>query len=120
LLTSSNEPSAPVHPKAFDLVERQRKKGNLSNQFAGLLAAAGLRQKKNHKSTGKSRGKRRNVEPLSFHSLRRTATTLLHEGARYGSSGLSGVEHPRRLPAWLTDLALQANKAIAGCQLIEL
>jgi hypothetical protein len=57
---------------------------------------------------------------LSFHSLRRTATTLLHEGARYGSSGLSGVEHPRRLPAWLTDLALQANKAIAGCQLIEL
>jgi integrase len=41
LLTSSNEPSAPVHPKAFDLVERQRKTGNLSNQFAGLLAAAG-------------------------------------------------------------------------------
>jgi hypothetical protein len=40
--------------------------------------------------------------------------------ARYGSSGLSGVEHPRRLPAWLTDLALRANKAIAGCQLIEL
>jgi integrase len=35
LLTSSNEPSAPVHPKAFDLVEGQRKTGNLSNQFAG-------------------------------------------------------------------------------------
>jgi hypothetical protein len=48
LLTSSNEPSAPVHPKAFDLVERQRKTGNLSNQLAGLLATAGLRQKKNH------------------------------------------------------------------------
>jgi hypothetical protein len=61
-------------------VERQRKTGNLSNQFAELLAAAGLRRKKNHKSTGKGRGKRRNVEPLSFHSLRRTATTLLHEG----------------------------------------
>ncbi len=79
LLTSSNEPSAPIHPKAFDLVERQRKTGNLSNQFAELLAAAGLRQKKNHKSTGKGRGTRRNVEPLSFHSLRRTATTLLRE-----------------------------------------
>jgi integrase len=79
LLASSTEPSAPVHPKAFDLVDRQRKTGNLSNQFAGLLAAAGLRQKKNYKSTGKGRGKRRNVEPLSFHSLRRTATTLLHE-----------------------------------------
>jgi integrase len=32
-----------------------------------------------HKSTGKGRGKRRNIQPLSFHSLRRTATTLLHE-----------------------------------------
>ena len=41
LSTASNEPSAPIHPKAFDLVEHQRKTGNLSNQFAGLLAAAG-------------------------------------------------------------------------------
>ena len=79
LSLSSNEPSAPIHPKAFDLVERQRKTGTLSNQFADLLAAAGLRQNRNHKSTGKGRGTRRNVEPLSFHSLRRTATTLLHE-----------------------------------------
>jgi integrase len=61
------------------LVERQHKTGNLSNQFAYLLAAAGLREKKNHKNTGKGRGSRRDVEPLSFHSLRRTATTILHE-----------------------------------------
>src|SRR6202011_2901780 len=61
LSTASNQPSAPIHPKAFDLVERQRKTGNLSNQFGDLLAAAGLRQKKNHKSTGKGRSKRRNV-----------------------------------------------------------
>jgi hypothetical protein len=44
-----------------------------------LLAAAGLREKKNHKSAGKGRGSRRDVEPLSFRSLRRTATTMLHE-----------------------------------------
>jgi integrase len=75
----ADDPSAPIHPKAFDLVERQHKTGNLSNQFADLLAAAGLREKKNHKSTGKGRGSRRDVEPLSFHSLRRTATTILHE-----------------------------------------
>ena len=79
LSPSSNEPSAPIHPKAYDLVERQGKTGNLSHQFADLLAAAGLRQKRNHKSTGKGRGTRRDVQPLSFHSLRRTATTLLHE-----------------------------------------
>jgi integrase len=74
-----DDPSVPIHPKAFDLVERQHKTGNLSNQFADLLAAAGLREKKNHKGTGKGRGSRRDVEPLSFHSLRRTATTILHE-----------------------------------------
>jgi len=68
-----------IHPKAFDLVERQHKTGNLSNQFADLLAASGLREKKNHKSTGKGRGSRRAVEPLSFHSLRKTATTILHD-----------------------------------------
>jgi hypothetical protein len=45
LSSSSNGPSAPIYPKAFDLVERQRKTGNLSNQFADLLAA-GLRQKR--------------------------------------------------------------------------
>jgi integrase len=43
LLTSSNEPFVPIHPKAFDLVERQCKTGNLSNQFGDLLPAAGLR-----------------------------------------------------------------------------
>jgi integrase len=75
----ADDSSAPMHPKAFDLVERQHKTGNLSNQFADLLAAAGLREKKNHKNTGKGRGSRRDVEPLSFHSLRRTATTILHE-----------------------------------------
>ena len=78
-LSTPGDPSAPVHPKAFDLLERHRNTGNLSNQFADLLAAAGLRRKRNHKSRGKGRGSRRDVEPLSFHSLRRTATTLLHE-----------------------------------------
>ena len=102
LLTSSNEPSTPVHPKAFDLVERQRKTGNLSNQFAELLAAAGLRQKKNRKSTGKGRGKRRNIQPLSFHSLRRTATTLLH-----GSQHLGVFEIV--IPIFLTRQHLEDN-----------
>ena len=78
-LDVTDDPAAPIHPRAFDLVERQHKTGNLSNQFADLLAAAGLREKKNHKSAGKGRASRRDVEPLSFHSLRRTATTMLHE-----------------------------------------
>jgi integrase len=58
-LSSSGDPSEPIHPEAFDLVERQCKTGHLSNRFAALLAAAGLRPERNHKSTGKGRGKRR-------------------------------------------------------------
>jgi integrase len=38
-----------------------------------------LRQKKDHKGHAKGRAVHRQVEQLSFHSLRRTATTLLHQ-----------------------------------------
>ena len=51
----------------------------LSRQFGELLASAGLRASGTHQSTGKTRTSRRNLNALSFHSLRRTATTLLHE-----------------------------------------
>ena len=78
-MPASDDPNAPIHPRACATVERQGKSGNLSNQFADLLAHAGLRQKKNHKGEGKGRGALREVEGLSFHSLRRTATTLLHQ-----------------------------------------
>jgi integrase len=71
--------SKPIHPHACVIVERNKKSGLLSNQFADLLASAGLRVKKSHHSKNKGRAALRPVEPLSFHSLRRTATTLLHE-----------------------------------------
>jgi integrase len=76
---ATDDPNAPIHPRACATVERQGKTGNLSNQFADLLARAGLRQKKDHKGHGKGRGVHREIEKLSFHSLRRTATTLLHQ-----------------------------------------
>jgi len=74
-LPTSEDPAAPLHPRAYDTLERQGKSGGLSNQFADILAAAGLRAKKEH---------RKNEAPsvkhaLSFHALRVTATTLLHE-----------------------------------------
>jgi len=53
----SQDSIKPNPPEGFDLVERQRKTGHLSNQFADLLAAAGLRTSRNRKSTGKGPGK---------------------------------------------------------------
>lgn len=78
-LDAGDDPAQPLHPRAFRIVSEQGKTGSLSVQFADLLATVGLREKKTHKSTGKGRTARREGNALTFHSLRRTATTLLHE-----------------------------------------
>ena len=81
-LPSSDDPSAPVHPKAFSIViEQEGKTGHLSNQFADLLADAGLRKKKAHRKA-KDSSKRKHVgaQPdLTFHCLRHTAVTMMKE-----------------------------------------
>lgn len=51
-----------------------------SNQFADILAAAGLREKKRHRAHhGNGRDAAKTLLPLSFHSLRHTAVTMLKE-----------------------------------------
>ena len=78
-LPSSDDVNTPLHPRAFAVVERQGKSGGLSRQFIDLLAQAGIREKQAHRSRGIGRSAQRQAAGLSFHSLRRTATTLLHE-----------------------------------------
>jgi integrase len=55
-LPSSDELATPIHPRAFATLVRQGKTGNLSNQFADILADAGLRPKKPHRGSGVGRG----------------------------------------------------------------
>ena len=74
-----DEPNAPLHPRAYVIAAGQRRSGSPSNQFAELLAQAGLQEKPTHKKKGEGRSSRRATSQLSFHSLRRTATTLLHD-----------------------------------------
>jgi integrase len=74
-LPAPSDPASPIHPRAFETLRRQGKSGGLSNQFADILASTGLRARKAHRKTDTPR--ERNA--LSFHSLRATATTLLHE-----------------------------------------
>jgi integrase len=76
---SSDSLDAPLHPRAFATLEAHGRSAALSNQFAGLLADAGLRKRSNHKAQKHGRGSSRDSNPVSFHSLRRTATTLMHE-----------------------------------------
>jgi integrase len=74
---SSDDPAAPLHPRALAIVTRQGKSGNLSNQFADLLAEAGLREKKRHRKN--EAVKRARNSELTFHCLRHTAVTMMKE-----------------------------------------
>ena len=78
-LAASDDPKAPLHPRAFKTVKRQSRTGTLSNQFAALLADAGLRVRVDHSGKGKGRGARRSRGEVSFHSLRHTAVSLLKD-----------------------------------------
>lgn len=80
-LPSSDDPNAPIHPRAFAIVIAQGKTAHLSNQFADLLAQAGLREKKAHRKTGDGvgRGRGSGAGGLSFHCLRHTAVSLLKD-----------------------------------------
>jgi integrase len=78
-MASSDQPGAPIHPKAFAIVSKHGgRTANLSNHFADLLAQAGLREKApHHKSKKKGRAARRATSEISFHSLRHSSVSLL-------------------------------------------
>jgi integrase len=77
-LDSSDDPKTPLHPRAYALVNSQEGRvTGLSNQFAGLLAEAGLRATRTYEETGRGRSGPRQVSALSFHCLRHTTVSLL-------------------------------------------
>jgi integrase len=76
---SSDNLESPLHPRAFATLGAHGRSAALSNQFADLLADAGLRKRVNHQAHKRGRNSARDSNPVSFHSLRRTCTTLLHE-----------------------------------------
>ncbi len=81
-MAGSDDPDAPLHPRAFAIMHAQGKSGHLSNQFADVLAQAGLREKKPHrknKDDVAGSGRRARAAQLSFHCLRHTAVTMLKE-----------------------------------------
>jgi integrase len=92
-MLAGNDAKAPLHPRAFRVLARRGNSSMLSRQFSELLAQAGLREKTTHVGRGKTRSVRREVNALSFHSLRRTATTLLHEAGVAGAVAQALIGH---------------------------
>ena len=81
-LPAGDDPQAPLHPHAFAILSRTGSASAISQAFSDLLVQTGLRTRPtavSHKSRGIGHSGRRKINALSFHSLRRTATTLLHE-----------------------------------------
>lgn len=93
---STDDPEAPVHPQAFAAVGRTGETSTLSNQFAAILAAAGLRPKQSHttkKEDWKGRAAKRNAHALSFHCLRHTHTTWLKQAGASEAVAMDNVGH---------------------------
>ena len=69
--------SGPVHPRAHKTITSKGISAPLSRQFAEILEKAGLRMTRHQ--LAKQKGMQRNKPNLSFHCLRHTTTTWLHE-----------------------------------------
>lgn len=79
---SSDDPAAPLHPRAADTVTRNGMRTvTLSNQFSRLLIKAGLKPKRDHKKRedGPGRSGRREMGELGFHSLRHSFVSHLKD-----------------------------------------
>jgi integrase len=93
-LPSTGEGSdAPLHPRSYETIRKQGRAANVSRWFAELLAQAGFRTISDHGSHGIGRSARRKREQLSFHSLRHSATTLLHEAGVPASVAQAMIGH---------------------------
>lgn len=88
-LSSCDDPRAPLHPRALEIMKRNNgRTGPLSKEFAVLLEQSGLR------STGTAHeGGKRLKHELSFHSLRHTATSVLKEAGIPVSVVMAFVGH---------------------------
>ena len=90
---TSDDPKAPLFPRAYRIVSGQERAGTLSNGFHDVLQAAGLVGERSRKNTGRGRSNRRETSALSFHSLRHTTTSLLKSAGISASVAMDIVGH---------------------------
>lgn len=77
-LNISDDPEAYLFPEARAIQAKDHRLGSLSNKFTEILVQAGIvNRDTSHQAKGKGRGGKRQVNSLTFHSLRHSATTLL-------------------------------------------
>ena len=72
-----DESRVPIHPRAYQTITNTGRVVTLSQQFAELLAQAGLRKIRDHKGHGIGTDTKRELSQVSFHSLRHSAVSIL-------------------------------------------
>jgi integrase len=88
-LPSSDDPDAFVMPN-----KGANDTGTLSRQFGDILTNAGLvKREKGHKTRGCGRDARRIQSPITFHSLRHTATSLLKSAGVSDAVAMAIIGH---------------------------
>jgi integrase len=109
-LETPDNPAAPLFPRAYENVQRLGRVGSLSRQFHELLASAGLVAPESGKP-GERESKRRTVHPLSFHSLRHTATSFLKSAGANNSTVMDLIGHQSAaVSAHYTTIDLEAKR----------
>ena len=74
----NSDTHAPVFPDAYALVQKQSgRTSSLSNQFRSILVSAGLAPPRSGMAPREGRAGKHIGNPLSFHCLRHTATSML-------------------------------------------
>jgi len=95
-LPAGDDPHQPLHPRAFAAVENTGGAvKTLSRQFHELLADTGLAEAKPHRKTEAAPGRDgpRELSPLSFHSLRHSATSLMKNAGVNASVVMDIIGH---------------------------
>jgi integrase len=113
----SDNPKAPLFPNAHRVVSKQGRAGGLSNQFYGILVAAGLVPARSHhkKADGLGRAARRTANELSFHCLRHTATSLLKNAGVSQAVAMEFIGHETEaISQQYTHIESESLKIAAG------
>ncbi len=86
-----------LFPEAMTDVEKSEGDSRrLSGQFYHILVASGLAQKRSKSNTGKGHAAGRKTNPLSFHSLRHTATSMLKNAGVSEAVAMDIIGHDSR------------------------
>jgi integrase len=78
-LPSSDDPQAPIHPRACNLFEKEGRASSVSRAFGEILMDAGLIERQKHRKVnkGESRQGKHKRNDISFHALRHTTVSMM-------------------------------------------